>query len=351
MFAQVSISGNVYDENNLPLEGASVYLNNTTFGTTTNSKGQFLLKIPEGVHELVISFIGFESQSFDFNTKDAYISLTFRLKEKSNILNEVVIQNRKRITLDQKKDFLRLFQREFIGTSKVAERCRILNKEVLEFDYDPRTQNLNITASEPIQISNPSLGYILHYDLRVFQLTSGIVYYAGHTRFEEVKASKKKKRRLHKNRRRAYHGSFMHFLRSVADNNMQYQGFVVHHIQRIPNAAQSNEGQIEKNAKEYEYREEIIKLNMVPHEYSRLKNDVPNLRFKDHLRITYSHEFPDENFPQKSEFKNQVSLLSLDTDEVEILKQGVLKRPLEAFVLGYWSFEKVGDMVPVNFKP
>ena len=348
--AQIDVSGVVYDLKENPLEGASVYLNNTTIGTTTNANGKFSLQVPEGTFKLIVSYLGFESQSFGLSTKDYRVALTFRLKERSNVLNEVVIKNRKKLTIDQKKDFFRLFQREFIGTSKVAQRCRILNKEVLEYDFDPRTQNLNITASEPIRISNPSLGYVLHYDLRVFQVASGIVYYAGNMRFEEVEASKKKKRRLRKNRLRAYYGSFMHFLRSIVDDNMQNQGFVVHQVRRIPLVSQSNEDRM-KSAKEYEYRQEVVQLNLVPHDYSRLKNGAPSLRFTDYLRVSYTHELPDENYPQRNEYRHQESLLSIDGNEVGILKQGVLQEPLKGFVLGYWSFEKVGDTLPLNFKP
>lgn len=350
VIAQINISGVVYDQNKNPLEGVAVYLDNTAIGTTTNARGAFSLKVASDEYNLVVSHMGFHSQSIQLSTRTNFQSIIFRLKEKSDVLDEIVIENRKRLTLDEKKDFLRLFQREFIGTSKVAERCRILNKEVLEYNFDARTQNLNITASAPLQISNPSLGYILHYDLHVFQLTSGIVYYAGHMRFEEVEASKKKKRRLHKNRRRAYHGSLMHFLRSIVDGNMQYQGFEVHHIRRILNEPQAYEESL-KNAQEYEYRQEMIKANVLPSEYSRFKNDARILQFKDHLQISYKHESLDENYPSRDEFRYQISTLSLDANEVEILNAGVLKKPLDAFVLGYWSFEKVGDTVPLDFKP
>ena len=58
-----SVSGYVYDkETGEVLIGATVYEPKNYMGTTTNSFGFFSLKLPNGKHELVVSFIGFEEQ-------------------------------------------------------------------------------------------------------------------------------------------------------------------------------------------------------------------------------------------------------------------------------------------------
>jgi len=57
--AQTRISGKVLDSNNHPLIGAAVYLNNTSIGTTTNDLGEFELFIKAGVHDLIISYLGY----------------------------------------------------------------------------------------------------------------------------------------------------------------------------------------------------------------------------------------------------------------------------------------------------
>lgn len=67
--AQTRISGKVLDSNNLPLIGAAVYLNNTSIGTTTNDLGEFELFIKAGVHDLIISYLGYETIQYQIDTK------------------------------------------------------------------------------------------------------------------------------------------------------------------------------------------------------------------------------------------------------------------------------------------
>ncbi|WP_166385229.1 TonB-dependent receptor [Polaribacter sp. 11A2H] len=58
---QNTISGNVTDAKNNPINGANVYLDETYDGTSTNDKGEFSFKTDEkGTQNLVISFISFE---------------------------------------------------------------------------------------------------------------------------------------------------------------------------------------------------------------------------------------------------------------------------------------------------
>ena len=86
-----TISGYVKDENGETLINATVYDLTTHQGAMTNAYGFFSLTLPEGRHELKISYIG-------FNDKREIISLSadkhhdFTLSEdKSHNLNEVVV--------------------------------------------------------------------------------------------------------------------------------------------------------------------------------------------------------------------------------------------------------------------
>ena len=60
---QFYIRGRVSDvETQQPLKGASVYINNTTRGTTTNANGDFELgPFSPGRYEVIASFVGYES--------------------------------------------------------------------------------------------------------------------------------------------------------------------------------------------------------------------------------------------------------------------------------------------------
>jgi hypothetical protein len=70
-FAQGVIQGVVKDANtDETLIGATVLVEGTTFGVTTNLDGSFLLVAPAGDLKLNISYVGYESQTMDITVKD-----------------------------------------------------------------------------------------------------------------------------------------------------------------------------------------------------------------------------------------------------------------------------------------
>ncbi|MEZ4852743.1 TonB-dependent receptor domain-containing protein [Flavobacterium sp.] len=87
IFSQELLKGKVVDEDNLPLYGANVFWENTSIGTTADTKGLFSLSKTPTTNALVISFIGFETQVVNITTNDF---ITIQLKE-TKTLNELEI--------------------------------------------------------------------------------------------------------------------------------------------------------------------------------------------------------------------------------------------------------------------
>nr|WP_068890891.1 SusC/RagA family TonB-linked outer membrane protein [Pedobacter panaciterrae] len=88
------ISGTVYSENdNLPLIGATVYIKGTKTGISTDTQGQFSLKVPSEMKNQVIvlsvASVGFDP--VDVKVTDFGTPLTIKLHEASSKLNEVVV--------------------------------------------------------------------------------------------------------------------------------------------------------------------------------------------------------------------------------------------------------------------
>ncbi len=81
------VSGKVVDEQNIPLPGATVLIKGTTKGTTTDSNGDYTIKVPEGT-VLVFSFVGFHKQevSVSENTEVNVI-----MEQKAAELGEVAV--------------------------------------------------------------------------------------------------------------------------------------------------------------------------------------------------------------------------------------------------------------------
>ena len=61
-FSQISVSGNVKDENGTVLPGASVLEKGTSNGTTTDAEGNYRIGVSSNSAILVFSFIGYKTQ-------------------------------------------------------------------------------------------------------------------------------------------------------------------------------------------------------------------------------------------------------------------------------------------------
>lgn len=83
----LTVSGKVCDENGETIPGVSVFVRNTTHGTTTDLDGNYTLKNVSTGAQLVFSCLGFEEQ--EIKVKSSHIDVT--LKEEANRLEELVI--------------------------------------------------------------------------------------------------------------------------------------------------------------------------------------------------------------------------------------------------------------------
>jgi vitamin B12 transporter len=90
--AQIILKGKVYDDNNLPLIGANVFLKGSYNGTTTDTSGNFTLPIQDiDSAYLTISFLGYQTQFLKLTEKNCNSLLTIHLSENFDKLDEVII--------------------------------------------------------------------------------------------------------------------------------------------------------------------------------------------------------------------------------------------------------------------
>lgn len=93
VWSQNEIKGKVVDENNQPLLGANVFWFNTTVGATTDIDGNFTIKTIDETKDLVVSYIGFQTQKIAVTSN----FVTIVLKETTN-LNEVTVTKTQKAT-------------------------------------------------------------------------------------------------------------------------------------------------------------------------------------------------------------------------------------------------------------
>jgi hypothetical protein len=237
-FAQENVvSGYVYDaKENLPLEGAIVYLDGTTIAANTDSKGFFKLKAANKINvSLIVSFIGFET----FRLEDPFSygkPVKILLREDAIALDEVVIEKNPLFT---RKQLLRVFRQQFLGESSVAKSCKIENEDDIRLYYDEKARQLKAKAVKPLRITNKKLEYKVVFDLNEFAVQYNTVtinkeylfssFFSGSSFYTDTSVNGS----ADKERKNAYLGSPMHFMRTVAAKSWQKEKFQLY-VDRFP---------------------------------------------------------------------------------------------------------------------
>lgn len=388
ILSQNLIRGIVVTSNNIPLEGASVYINNSSIGTTTNENGEFELKLKDGTYDLIVSFLGFKTISYPLITGNISSTLKFKIIEDANLLDEIVIFNTK---YDQEWKYnLQSFKRSFIGQTNLSRDCEILNPKALHFEFDAKNIKLIAIAKEPLKIKHTGLGYLITYDLVSFIQQKNTITYLGYTKYENLKGGKRKQKKWKRNRLKAYNGSTIHFLKSLLNNNFKEEGFIINQFKRVENPERPSEDKI-KRAREIiklnsnsvdfskniknpltlldssllivrkarlpKFQDYLYKRNVPIEEIITKKNNITLLTFENCLSVIYTKEKEEEGFIYRNSFSKkrnsgpQSSALIMLNKYPTIDKTGTLINPLDIFYEGYWSYEKLGESLPLDYEP
>lgn len=157
--AQGSISGQVRDSvTHAPLPFASVFLANTSRGTTTDAEGRFrLADITPGHYDFGVSYVGYRLYSRPVTIAGPLV-VNPEVALAAQQLGEIVV----RPNPNQASDYP-LFQELFLGRSIFSRQCRILNPDGVRVDYDPERNVLAAVVPHALQVENPALDYRLTF--------------------------------------------------------------------------------------------------------------------------------------------------------------------------------------------
>ena len=347
------ISGTVSDATTgETLPYANVFFAETTYGVNTDENGKFTLEVTEpGTYDLIVRFVGYQTYGVNLRLDNQHqIALDVRLNPEEVNLGSYTLTAQK--DEDWKRN-LEEFKNVFLGYSRNAAQCKILNEENLNFYYDKQENALYAFSKEAIQIENKALGYVIDYYLEEFKIdySKKLNSYYGFTVFTEMETNSKRRQRIwEENRKKAYEGSIQHFFSTVFEGRQMEEGYIVQVAKDVTNFGRVMDPK-NVNLKEW--------LSLGETELSR------KLPFDNFLYITFTKEKetleyiknykPGGRLNSVSGYKlgNQVSWISLAEGKkaIEFERTGYVYDPLSFHSAGYWGFESVGDMVPTNYRP
>ncbi|PYF72627.1 carboxypeptidase-like regulatory domain-containing protein [Pedobacter nutrimenti] len=382
----LSISGEVKDKKGETLPGAGIYLSGYKMATVTNNEGRFVLTgLKPGNYDVLVQMMGFLPFTKNVILSDKSVSIDIKLEENTIQLNEVVIR-----TDPNREHYINLFKEFFIGKTPNAEKCKLLNPQVLDVDYDNNARLLTVKSNEFLVIENKALGYRLKYLLQYFEYNynTRTIYYAGLPNFEELKGSSSKKRTWAKNREIAYYGSSQHFFKSLYQNRTKEEGYIINKLSKIKNPGRPSDSLIDANINRLMKAQHGVirigsstsdslgywsKVKQQPKEISMLNRgdvltdtlvrqyykDLKTMNYKDELYIIYTKEretvdytnYSGHSISRPLDVPNyQISVVHMLQAPVSFYASGGIYNPKSLLYEGFWAYEKIADMVPMDYE-
>jgi len=384
---QYRLKGKVVDaESFQALEFATVFINNSTFGDITDRNGSFQIDIPQGSYELVISYLGYQTFSFPFNTSTIRESYEFRILPEPIELEETQVSEKRDKTWYAN---LEIFKANFLGTSINGLRCKLLNPEVLILDNETDKNVLFAKSKGILEIENPNLGYNIKYVLEGFELNlqNNVLRFVGYPYFIEEKIQRRRLARVQKERDRAYHGSTIHFIRSLYNDSLEQEGFVINKAENIPNPNRPSDEEIQQAINllsetssflEKDNLKSIIQKQSLPKDIEsfseviltrnelieKARNGFIFLTYGQPFFINYTNEKEEPAYHdslgkgpkqrlvvQTASLNYQFSKIHMTGKALRIFEDGSYFHPYDLFIEGYMAWERVGDQMPLNYLP
>nr|WP_321407996.1 DUF5686 family protein [uncultured Carboxylicivirga sp.] len=88
-YSQTGIRGVVTDESDQTVPFTTIYLKQTTTGTTTNELGEYEILLEPGSYTMVFQGLGFEKQEITFTVTNAFVERNIQLKKQTYRIKEV----------------------------------------------------------------------------------------------------------------------------------------------------------------------------------------------------------------------------------------------------------------------
>lgn len=346
------ISGTVSDEKGMTIPGATVFITNTKHIQSTNNEGSFTFNnIAPGTYEVVVKFLGYSPAVKSVTVTDKPAAVVFKLSESNTILNTVTINagpdpNHEKYLAD--------FKKYFIGETDNARQCILVNPEVLHFHYDKNSDVLSVTANDFVIVQNKALGYNLKFLLTQFTIDfkNNFCLNSGYPYFEEIKGNEQQQQTWQQNRKVAYLSSPKHFFRAVLNHTTTEEGFTIY---QIPFKATHKQ-----LAEIHPLNPDSVFINSGKNFRTiKAKIDKTTASGVSEYYIVYTGEDEGDLFrktdgvidiPVKiKSLKRQISKIQTYSDETTVDKNGVLVPSGGLKLSGYWAWEKMADLTPLDY--
>ncbi len=347
LYAQVSFTGKVIDEKgDVAIQNASVYFNNTAIATQTNARGEFSFNnILFFNTELVIYSPGYELVVFKPTAAQLVVKkFVFKMqaKQKAAILKGGPVG-------DSKKLYLDAFFQGLLGLTQEAAQCTVSNAANIRIGAGNANSGFVVVADTALVIVNNMLGYTLHYNLEQFLFDgySRRSYFTGYCRYEALGDDKQ----FQLNRNHCYFGSSQHFYRSLTANKLYEEGFGVFMKDTTKAPTSIHNGEADDAGDRFLpiTAQKILWIDSTNNFSIGVKGKI----VVQYNRNPYSKPYLSKilSYLEGDLKKGMEANIEIKTAPVELTTIGVPVDDNTVDYGGFWSYEKLANTLPLDYKP
>lgn len=365
------IKGRVVSDTGNLIPGVNIYIDGTKTATVSKEDGTFSLSISSANLGNVV----FQKDDFETFTTAASEVINKNLKVVLTKTTEIEEIRLVPYTSEAYKNYINYFLETFIGNDR--EHVTIKNQKSLKFSYDKKNKFLKVKAPNTLIIENKNLGYEIQYNLISYSsdFNTRMFNFTGTSFFKETKSTDK----IKLSRMNAYDGSLLHFFRSIYNNKITEEKFIVNHVVRVPNpqypteeelktledfraiAKNTDLAQIPENIRDISQRKSnqrpyalaIIKTMLPDSAYVKRTDGLVNFSFKDILQVNfkkYLYELDGKKFIKSKLPKTLTSYLHPEGEVFEVTKEGNITNPDLLINEGDFTKNKIENMLPLDYQ-
>ncbi len=367
-FGQGTISGVVFDDQNHPVYNASVYINGTTIGMSTDSSGAFVFEKVVFPCQVVVAHINYKLAVMSLNESS---DVVFKLKSESWEIKEVEVD-----ASSNREENVNDFKAVFLGGDYWGQKSNLLNDSDLYFVKQVDTiycvanegsenekssyhlkSTMTVHSRKPLIVELPLLGYTVSIDLVDCIYTKTIFQfeyesYLGFYKFTPYQSkSRLKNKRYSKNREKVYYNSTLHFMRCLYDDALNTNGYLL--LEKIQDKTKNTsmflttEVKIQKDVKDENMAYVIGQKDKDYMLYFEAYNGKPKDWTKqDDINLSCFNPYTKEG---ANEVK-RLSSITFGSDTCEFYSDGIIPNNKILFG-GFISKKKVGTALPSDYYP
>ena len=327
--------------------GVSIYYRQTSAGTLSGHGGVFDMRAIPGQIEVVFAKYGFAPKVVKLVT-DQEVLVEMEPSDGLNEVYEAKMKDRKWQRLYKR------FEKALIGETDNAEEVQVLNPEIVELTKNGDGGILAV-INQPLQIRNNATGYQIYFFFNgEVSVDDRDALYNGVPYFVELEPENDAElKKWEENRKLTYEGSLQHFLYALVSDRLTENGFEVAFADRDPKSgrfisgAEINASDVYKDGKLiFDNYLRVKYLNEKPHN-NFINSFTTTTRFGTRSRNGQAVEnLFMENVPDRD---GQVSYLFSRTKRLSVDSLGNLKSPEALLEFGYWSWERLSELMPIQY--